>query len=162
MKRSICKILSLVLIMAMSFTLIAAAASGNPPLGTAPVYKTLSDGTIYTRVYSGYTNEFVDIDRAMSVSGATNLIMPLISAPWSVVQGVATYILSEMRKKSIDHDAIEIECYKYIETRQKPGDISPVYTTLYYMTYHFSGNGISTQVLSYEAMSPYSLPTSEM
>lgn len=155
MKTRFHKATALFLVLAMCFTMAASAA---PPLNTNPVYQVLPDGTIYTRVYSGYTTEFVDVDSMISTANLAGRIGSMFGIPMAKAVRVATTIMDYLRQNSIDYDAVEIECYKYIETRQKPGDTSPVYTTLYYMTYHFPNGRSTSQTLSYEAMSPYSLP----
>lgn len=155
MKTRFHKATALFLVLAMCFTMAASAA---PPLNTNPVYQVRPDGTIYTRVYSGYTTEFVNVEQGMKASNLAALILAKINAPWSITLSIANAIIDNFAKQPIDKGAVKIECYKYIETRQKPGDTSPVYTTLYYMTYHFPGGGVIQDVISYEAMSPYRLP----
>lgn len=155
MKTRFHKATALFLVLAMCFTMAASAA---PPLNTNPVYQVLPDGTIYTRVYSGYTTEFIDLDGLVNATQIAAVVASKFSFELTVALSVAYVVMDNRREDAIDYEAVEIECYKYIETRQKPGDTSPVYTTLYYMTYHFPNGRSTSQTLSYEAMSPYSLP----
>lgn len=155
MKTRFHKATALFLVLAMCFTMAASAA---PPLDTNPVYQVRPDGTIYTRVYSGYTTEFIDLDGLVNATQIAAVVASKFSFELTVALSVAYVVMDNRREDAIDYEAVEIECYKYIETRQKPGDTSPVYTTLYYMTYHFDDGHSVSDVISYEAMSPYSLP----
>lgn len=159
MLRKAKRLISLALLTAMALTMGAAAANRAappPPIDTQPVHKTLSDGTDYNRWYAGYSYGSVYLDEAISAAGVATGIGDLLGIPIAECLDLGVDIMEAVRSGAIDYGYTDIGQHKYIETRQKPGDISPVYTTIYYV-YIFGNDGsvVASDTITYEAMNPY-------
>lgn len=143
------RLVAFMLVLAMAFTL-GAGAVGQPQTTADIVHSWVAEDQRY------HIDVYEDLGTAQQLGGCLAIYLRV---PGLAVI-VATEIFRRVTPADIKKYGVNFHVLKTIETRQKPGDISPVYTTTYRVTYYLTSTStspLSVQTYTYTGMNPYSL-----
>lgn len=144
------RLVAFMLVLAMAFTL-GAGAVGQPQTTADIVHSWVAEDQRYHLDYEGTLNTAQDI---------AQVLYDVFPNKISVAVIVGSEIFKLCTPAQIRAYGLNFHVLKTIETRQKPGDISPVYTTTYRITYYLKSTSTSplkVESYTYTGMNPYSL-----